>query len=332
MIVGRILSGFGIGINTTTIPMWQSETSRPRLRGRLVAFELTCLVFGFVVTNWMNFGFTYMSDNEVSWRFPLGFQCILALGTALFVPLLVESPRWLCLKGREEEARVIIARLYAKPLDDEEVYETLEIMKETIARERADGPLGFREVFKNGRQQTFRRIVLGAGASFMQQLGGVNVVAYYLPVVLERSFGFSPRLALILSACDSMQWMFWAAVAMWAIERFGRKKLMLFGAAGQSLCFAMAAIGLGVGSVTMNGVAVAFIFLYYFFFVRCSRGMMERLLELQLTVYLGTLLPRNSFPLPVRDQLESLAQRRCVYCNGHELGFRLSCGVHNANR
>lgn len=67
MIVGRIIGGLGIGVNTTTIPMWQSETSKPGSRGKLVAFELTCLVFGFVVTNWMNFGFTYLSGNEVSW-------------------------------------------------------------------------------------------------------------------------------------------------------------------------------------------------------------------------------------------------------------------------
>jgi hypothetical protein len=92
-----------------------------------------------------------------------------------------------------------------------------------------------------------------------------------------------------------MQWMIWAAVAMWAIDYFGRRKLMLFGesigqlemttltkyvltsdlvtgAAGQSLCFAVAAIGLGLGTKASNGVAVAFIFLFYFFFVSDSRG------------------------------------------------------------
>lgn len=53
MIIGRIISGLGIGINTTCIPMWQSETSPPRLRGRLVATHLATLVFGFVLTNWM---------------------------------------------------------------------------------------------------------------------------------------------------------------------------------------------------------------------------------------------------------------------------------------
>lgn len=85
--------------------------------------------------------------------------------------------------------------------------------------------------------------------------------------MLERSFGFSPRISLVLSAADSMQWMFWAAMAYFVIERVGRYKLMLFGAAGCSMCFAVAAAGLGVGGNVANGVAVGFIFLYYFFYV-----------------------------------------------------------------
>nr|OQO22095.1 hypothetical protein B0A51_09551 [Rachicladosporium sp. CCFEE 5018] len=267
MIIGRIISGLGIGFNTTTIPIWQSETClKPSLRGRLVAVQLTCLVFGFVLTNWMNFGFTYVTDNEISWRFPLGFQALLAIGTVAFVPFLVESPRWLCLKDRHEEARAVLARLHAKPVDHPDVKETLEIIIETIAEEKADGEIGWREVFHNGRQQTMRRILLGCGANIFQQIGGVNVVAYYLPVVLERSFGFSPRMSLILSAVDSMQWMFWGACTTYVIERFGRKKLMIFGASGCSMCFAVTAIGLSVGNKVSNGVAVAFIFMFYFFF------------------------------------------------------------------
>lgn len=267
MIVGRVIGGLGIGVNTTTIPMWQSETCKPSLRGKLVAIQLTFLVFGFVLTNWMNFGFTYIPNDPVSWRFPLGFQSALALGTAGMLPMLAESPRWLCLKDRQQDAQKVLARLVAKPIENPEVLDLLNIMVTTIARERAEGQITWREVFHNGSQQTFRRILLGAGTSFMQQMGGVNVVAYYLPVVLERSFGFTPRVALILSAADSMQWMFWAAMATFVIERVGRFKLMLFGASGCSLCFAVAAAGLGIGIKAANGVAVAFIFLYYFFYV-----------------------------------------------------------------
>ena len=270
MIVGRVIGGLGIGVNTTCIPIFQSETCKASLRGKLVSVQLTFLVFGFVLTNWMNFGFTYIPNNPVSWRFPLGFQSALAIGTVLLLPLLAESPRWLCLRDRQQEAEAMLSRMVAKPIDDPEVQDLLHVMVTTIARERADGQITWREMFHNGSQQTFRRILLGAGTSFMQQMGGVNVVAYYLPVVLERSFGFTPRISLILSACDSMQWMFWAAMAYFVIERVGRFKLMLFGAAGCSMCFAVTAAGLGAGGKVGNGVAVAFIFLYYFFYVRNS--------------------------------------------------------------
>jgi MFS family permease len=175
MIIGRIIGGLGIGVNTTTIPMFQSETCKPSLRGKLVSVQLTFLVFGFVLTNWMNFGFTYIPNNPVSWRFPLGFQSALAIGTVFLLPMLAESPRWLCLKDRQQEAEVVLSRLVAKPIDDPEVQDLLHVMVITIARERADGQITWREVFHNGSQQTFRRILLGAGTSFMQQIGGVNI-------------------------------------------------------------------------------------------------------------------------------------------------------------
>ena len=119
----------------------------------------------------------------------MAFQSLLAIGTAGLVPFLVESLRWLCLKDRHSEAKAVIARLSAKPIDDHEVREMLEIMIDTLARERAESQIGLKEIFRNGPQQTFRRICLGMGANYFQQMGGVNVVAYYLPVVLERSFG-----------------------------------------------------------------------------------------------------------------------------------------------
>lgn len=195
MIIGRIVSGIGIGkcscrfisplnrtdscsagINTTTIPIWQSETCmRASMRARLVAIQLTTLVFGFVLTNWMNFGFTYVPYNEVSWRFPLAFQSALAIGTASIIPFVVESPRWLCLKDRNDEARVVIARLLAKPVEDELVRETFEIMLETLAREREEGEIGWRQIFHNGKQQNFRRILLGMGADFFQQMGEITI-------------------------------------------------------------------------------------------------------------------------------------------------------------
>lgn len=267
LIVGRIVAGFGVGMNTTTVPMWQSETCKPEQRGKLMSIQVTNLVFGFVLANWINFGFTYIPHHQVSWRFPLGFQSFLALLTMTIVPFMVESPRWLCLRGNPSAAKDSIARLLAKPATDSEVLVALRSIEDMVAHETESQQAGWKTIFDCGPQQTFRRIALGAGANFMQQFGGVNVVAYYLPVVLKRSFGFDDRMALILSAVDSMQWMFWAGMATLVIDKIGRRRLLIYGSAGQCLCFVMASLGLGIGTKAMNGVAVAFIFLYYFFFV-----------------------------------------------------------------
>ncbi|OJI96482.1 hypothetical protein ASPVEDRAFT_78250 [Aspergillus versicolor CBS 583.65] len=266
IIVGRIVSGLGIGMNTTTVPIWQSETCEPKRRGILMSIQLTMLVFGFVVANWLNFGFTYIPDQPVAWRFPLAFQSILAILTLVIVPFMVESPRWLCLRGRDDDALDVLCRLAVKPTMDSGILQELRTIQQIITHENEAKGSGWRQVFTNGPQQNFRRIALGAGANFMQQFGGINVVAYYLPVVLKRSFGFSDRMSLILSAVDSMQWMFWAGMASLVIDKVGRRRLLIFGSAGQSLCFVMAAIGLAIDTRPMNGVAVAFIFLYYFFF------------------------------------------------------------------
>ncbi|KAL4950634.1 general substrate transporter [Aspergillus filifer] len=127
-----------------------------------------------------------------------------------------------------------------------------------------------KEIFtRNSRQQTLRRILLGAGTPFFQQVGCTNVIAYYLPIVLTRSVGPTNRLALILCACDSISLMFWGAVTVLLIDRFGRKRLMLMAVTASSICFALVAVGLrygGPGNKGMSISTVVFIFMYYVFY------------------------------------------------------------------
>jgi len=267
MIVGRIVAGVGIGIISAVVPIWQSETCKPEHRGKLIALQLALVIFGIAFTNWMNLGFTYVPDSDVSWRFPLAFQNFFAILAMFLLYCMPESPRWLCLKDRHSEAQVIIARLQKKPLNDPAVVQSLRLLVDTVAHEMKVEKVSWTEVFSNGEQQTFRRIALGAGTSLMQQLGGINVVVYYLPTILTRSFGFSDRLALILSGVDFMSLVFWGCMVMLIIDKVGRVKLMLVGATAQGVCFAVAAAGLAVGSKASNGVAVAFIFLYHVAFV-----------------------------------------------------------------
>lgn len=263
MIIGRIVAGVGNGMLTTAIPIWQSETAKASHRGALIVFQLVTNIFGISITNWMNYGFTYMRSSSISWRFPLGFQIFFAVVPIVMVFLLPESPRWLVLVGRHDEALTIIGRLRGKPVDHAEVRGELQLLCDVVAHEAAEQRGAFREIFQGGKQQTLRRILLGMGTQFMQQIGGTNVIATYLPVVLTRSFGMTERLALILSATVSIWLMICGAACALLIDTVGRKRLMTWGAFFESICFAMVTAGLAVGSKEMLVVAVVFIYLYY---------------------------------------------------------------------
>lgn len=92
MIVGRIIAGIGNGINTATAPVWQTETSAIKWRGKLVVIELILNIAGFSLSNWMTYGFSFVGG-AVAWRFPLAFQLFFIIILYSTVPWLPESPR-----------------------------------------------------------------------------------------------------------------------------------------------------------------------------------------------------------------------------------------------
>jgi MFS family permease len=98
MMAGRIIAGIGNGINTSTAPVWQSETSKASWRGKLVVIEMILNIAGFSLSNWMTYGFSFVGG-PVSWRFPLAFQLIFIVILFVTVPwlsrvtTLVDCPR-----------------------------------------------------------------------------------------------------------------------------------------------------------------------------------------------------------------------------------------------
>lgn len=92
MIVGRLVAGLGNGLNTATAPVWQSETTKPQWRGKLIVLGLVFNVAGFCCANWVTFGFSYL-EGSIAWRFPLALQLIFGFVILATGPWLPESPR-----------------------------------------------------------------------------------------------------------------------------------------------------------------------------------------------------------------------------------------------
>lgn len=163
-------------LQTSTAPVWQSETSKGAWRGKLIVIELILNIAGFSLSNWVTYGFSFL-PGAAAWRVPLALQFIFIAILIATVPWLPESPRWLVQKDRIEEAELILAHVEGTSIEDPYVQTELSEIKISTAYER-ENAVRIRDLLmgkKTTAQGTcvLRRIILGMGAQAMQQLSGM---------------------------------------------------------------------------------------------------------------------------------------------------------------
>jgi MFS family permease len=177
----------------------------------------------------MNYALAH-NTGPLQWRFPLGFQlvfpCIIAVAL-LFVP---DSPRWLMLKDRHEDAIRVIARLEGPAVDTADPAVTNEFLsiQATIEQERKETVSAVDMLRCRDKTQNLRRILLSCGTQFMQQFSGVNALGYYLPTMLQSVLGYSQMKARLLTGVNGTIYLFSAFCCLLIIDRFGRRKYVLF--------------------------------------------------------------------------------------------------------
>ena len=154
----------------------------------------------------------------------------------------------------------------------------------------------------------------------MQQLAGINVTSYYLPTVLIKSVGLSETLARLLAACNSVSYLLFSLIAIPNVERWGRRRLMMFGAAGQCVCYLFITILLrynmpqyGEKSQQVASASVAFFFLYYVFFgigeFAASNARLLCIRELLLILHLPVFPGWQGVPWLYPVEINSLSMR-----------------------
>lgn len=176
LIAGRIITGIGNGMNSSTAPVYQGECSPARIRGALLTLQGTVTILGVVIAYWADYG-TSFYESSFQWRFPLAFQAVFAVLLVLQVVGLPETPRWLVAHDRHEEARRVIAAINGLPVDDEGVVaRTLLDIQSGLAEEQRGGPFRVRELFAWGDVQNLRRLLITISVQLGQQFSGSNMI------------------------------------------------------------------------------------------------------------------------------------------------------------
>ncbi|KAH8895750.1 general substrate transporter [Thozetella sp. PMI_491] len=279
MIVGRVIAGIGNGINTSTAPVWQGETSKASWRGKLIVIEMICNIFGFMMSNWVTFGMSYV-PGSISWRLPLAIQFIFIFILYATVPWLPESPRWLIARGRIQEADQILADLEDREVDDPYITTQSRDIRWAVEFELKNTvPWGDLLRGRTGEgyagESKFLHFLHNNEADDTKQFSGINVTSYYLPLVLINSVGLDNRLARLLAGCNSVSYLLFSLIGIPNVEKWGRRKMMMYCAFGQFLCYLAITICIRYNEadflspglrVQFAEASIAFFFLYYVFF------------------------------------------------------------------
>ncbi|KAH8153597.1 uncharacterized protein LAJ45_02410 [Morchella importuna] len=290
-ITGRLVTGFGNGLNTATVPVWQSECSKSHDRGRLLMIEGALVTGGIMISYWIDFGFSFLEPSEISWRFPIAFQIVFALVIVIFILPLPGSPRWLLLKGRETEALEVLTALDDVPADDPQVMGELAEIKTALEETAA---ATFKDLFTMDENRNFHRVVLGYMIQVFQQISGINLITYYAATIYEQYIHLEPLLARILAACNGTEYFLASWISVFIIEKVGRRKLLLWSTAGMSASMAILAIMTSIGGGATGIVAAIFLFVFNTFFAVGWLGM-------------AWLYPAEVTPLRIRARANSLS-------------------------
>lgn len=270
-LAGRFFAGFGVGLLSATVPLYQSETAPKWIRGAIVGAYQLAITIGLLLAAIVDYA-TQNRNDTGSYRIPVAVQFAWAIILITGMLLLPETPRYLIKKGDMDRAARSLGKLRRLSPSAPSIQAELNEIKANHDFEMSVGKSSYLDCFKG---QMLKRQLTGMGIQALQQLTGVNFIFYYGTQYFKNSGIQDPFTISMITSCINVAS---TLPGLWGVEKFGRRPLLLWGAVGMCISqFLVAMLGTtttgqdSAGNVIVYNLAaqkasIAFVCIYIFFF------------------------------------------------------------------
>ena len=270
LVAYRIVGGVGIGIVSIVSPIYISEVSPAKIRGTLVSLYQLAVTIGFLLAYMANWAIDANIDPSVcgdvtlwqkimhteAWRGMLGSETLPALLFFFIIFFIPESPKWLIVNGRLDKASKVLNKIYATPAEAEEE------IKVTQNSLRGETKGAWADLLKPG---ILIAVIAGSAIAILGQFMGVNAVLYYGPKIFSEAGFDNPMFSTVLVGVVNCVT---TVLAVFIIDRVGRKQLIYWGVSGMIIC--LVAIGIYFAWGSQLGLGNAFMLTFFLAYVFCT--------------------------------------------------------------
>ncbi|KAJ7968517.1 Polyol transporter like [Quillaja saponaria] len=255
LMIGRILAGVGIGFGVMIAPVYIAEIAPAVARGSLTSFPEIFVNIGILLGYVSNYAFSGLPAH-ISWRVMLGVGILpsVFIGLALFV--IPESPRWLVMQNRVEEARLVLSKINGSKREVEERLTEIQIAARSANAEKSKGKAVWREMI-NPSPSVRKMLITGCGIQCFQQITGIDATVYYSPTIFKDAGIRGNTQLLSATVAVGFTKTLFILIAIFLIDKLGRKPLLYVSTIGMTICLFGLSLTLALLSKEKLGIVLA---------------------------------------------------------------------------